>query len=316
MRSGEKECAREKVSGLYRDPKDTWQADKWSDGIQQRRCASHTMAPAYNDEGNAYFSSLPVFKRRWIDSAFDSVAKSARSDSLDDDDALNSGAAETVTPGGFVASDVLAGAPSCDAQGETSGSGALSYIPLSAVPQALQILDIQPDDLEILSVFQKAASGWGTGSQGQVKVVSRDDFRSVCAVLLEGEEDPEGGDSDVDAESDEYRGSSDVENVDEDDDDDDDDDDDYAEDTSPKRRRKAPRSVPISSQSPGSDLPSTSRGLTSRQARDCRRAFALFFPGIDETRLGEQKITSSVLARAAADLKEKLKLDDVCPFSL
>lgn len=68
-------------------------------------------------------------------------------------------------------------------------------IPFSAIPRALQILELPPDDSEILNVLSNAASGWHAGSNqvnNSESFVTRRDWRAVCAVLLapiQGEDD-------------------------------------------------------------------------------------------------------------------------------
>lgn len=103
-----------------------------------------------------------------------------------------------------------------------------THITLQAIPSALQHLDLPPDDEEVLAVFANAASGWSSSSlapdysagprykanlgetsddSGQDEVdgdlVSREDWHSVCSVLLEGRAgafaDPPQGDDDDDA---------------------------------------------------------------------------------------------------------------------
>ncbi|KAG8707266.1 hypothetical protein FRC11_007555 [Ceratobasidium sp. 423] len=82
-------------------------------------------------------------------------------------------------------------------------------IPLSVIPKGLQMLDLPPDDEDVLSVFRNAATGWEhrpeisrrrkSGSDDEVVVdkdaglsVSQEDWRAVCAVLLgQKEDDPE-----------------------------------------------------------------------------------------------------------------------------
>ncbi|KAF8605674.1 hypothetical protein BDV93DRAFT_554535 [Ceratobasidium sp. AG-I] len=83
-------------------------------------------------------------------------------------------------------------------------------VPLSLVPTGLQMLDLPPDDEEVLTVFRNAATGWETrlrapprGKQADSDqeepevdrdaglVVGRDDWRAVCAVLVGQREDVE-----------------------------------------------------------------------------------------------------------------------------
>ncbi|KAF8480123.1 hypothetical protein DFH94DRAFT_612358, partial [Russula ochroleuca] len=89
-----------------------------------------------------------------------------------------------------------------------------SYIPLSRIPYALQLLDLSPDDEQVLAVFRSAASGWedeppsrqtahrrlhgptapsedNDATEGHVGLR---DWRAVCAALMDdgGDEDEDG----------------------------------------------------------------------------------------------------------------------------
>jgi hypothetical protein len=77
----------------------------------------------------------------------------------------------------------------------------------------------------------------------------------------------------------------------------------------PKRARKRSENS-----SPFISEPSTltSRRLTTRQRRDCRRAFALFFPDVEDIELDHQKIMPKDLDRVGRLIKEKLKAEEVC----
>ncbi|KAJ3925533.1 MAG: hypothetical protein NXY57DRAFT_967668 [Lentinula lateritia] len=63
-----------------------------------------------------------------------------------------------------------------------------SQIPLSSIPTALQLLDLPPDDEQVLAIFRNAASGWdnhdGPRSDDNL-AVTRADWRAVCTILLE-----------------------------------------------------------------------------------------------------------------------------------
>ncbi|KAG8774962.1 hypothetical protein FRC12_001723 [Ceratobasidium sp. 428] len=163
------------------------------------------------------FSTLKPSLRRAIDTAFfklvkksnearkDGVPRKRRRVELDDEDG----------GGGFVKSggDEDEGDQGSDDDQEPS-------IPLSLVPSGLQVhltftclylshshsiqkqmLDLPPDDQEVLTVFRNAASGWENprprrpkpGSDDEMEVeedkdaglsVSKEDWRAVCAVLL------------------------------------------------------------------------------------------------------------------------------------
>ncbi|KAL5637774.1 hypothetical protein ACGC1H_002139 [Rhizoctonia solani] len=81
-------------------------------------------------------------------------------------------------------------------------------IPLSMIPAGLQMLDLPPDDEDVINVFRNAATGWesrpgaprrrGSESDNEVPVdkdaglsVLREDWRAVCAVLLGQKQDDE-----------------------------------------------------------------------------------------------------------------------------
>ncbi|KEP46433.1 putative filament domain protein [Rhizoctonia solani 123E] len=81
-------------------------------------------------------------------------------------------------------------------------------IPLSMVPTGLQMLDLPPDDEDVINVFRNAATGWesrpgasrrrGSESDNEVPLdkdaglsVLREDWRAVCAVLLGQKQDDE-----------------------------------------------------------------------------------------------------------------------------
>ncbi|KAF9521558.1 hypothetical protein CPB83DRAFT_778522 [Crepidotus variabilis] len=190
-------------------------------------------------------------------------------------------------------------------------------IPFELIPTALQALDLPPDDDEILSVFKNASSGWSSAhdspltSAAESKYVSRADWRSVCAVLLEnrsvpGEskphrwaEDDEGSDTYVDqseigSEEDASSNSS---------------KDEYMEE--PASRRPKVRK-PLSGKASTTRLLShQSDTLSGRQAQVCVNAFALFFPDVTPENLEDQRIMIKDLQRVAKLLNEKLKADEM-----
>lgn len=193
----------------------------------------------------------------------------------------------------------------------TQGNGGfvVDNISLSTIPDALQLLDLQPDDKEVLAVFRNAASGWGAKND-QEGLVSRKDWRAVCAVLLEGrgeeedlEEPPDAQysgaeESEADHESDAYNEQSGTDS-----------DDDYMEDgslaaRSPSKRRTRKGQLP-------SDEEDGPRTLTARQKHECRRAFSMFFPDVSGEQLDKQKLMIKDITRVAQLLNEKLKAEDV-----
>jgi len=238
-------------------------------------------------------------------------------------------------PGGFIA-------PERDLQDSEP-----THIPMSCIPAALQLLDLQPDDEEVLAVFRNAASGWtsqplldpirDTSDRPEWErepTVSRDDWRAVCAVLLEpvpaeptndveeedddGEverpgADPNDDDDDDNDESDEYQyedepfahESSDA----------DDDSDEYLEDQEgPGAKRRSPRKTTHATSSSSPPATGYTPGkLTPRQTLECRRVFALFFPdvSVDSKDLDGKRIMIKDITRVAKVLGEKIKAQEV-----
>lgn len=205
-----------------------------------------------------------------------------------------------------------------------------NHIPFSLIPTALQLLDLPPDDEDVLSVFRNAASGWaGDTSSSRAEhedSVSRKDWRAVCAALLDS------GDPDVDVDvqdsindvkdadrmselSDHDSGNSGEEYVESDEpasaDESDDSGDEYQEGgvaTSPsKPKRNA--STKARTSSPFPDTPTS--GPTPRQKDDCRRTFALFFPDVPDNALDKQRIMIKDISRVAKLLKEKITVEEV-----
>ncbi|KAJ6458877.1 hypothetical protein C8R47DRAFT_1162820 [Mycena vitilis] len=192
-----------------------------------------------------------------------------------------------------------------------------SQIALSTVPTALQRLDLPPDDEQVLVVFKNAASGWrsltnraeeireGDGEEGAEKLwVSREDWRAVCAVLLEhhaeeyDDRDSDGvggGDDQMYADvagsgADEYQEPEPKANSDSDSDE-------YVEESPSKRRRTRARTTTRrarsgSSSSASSTSPSAlkTQKLTARQTQSCLETYALFFPGASQDELATQRI--------------------------
>ncbi|KDR72479.1 hypothetical protein GALMADRAFT_73858 [Galerina marginata CBS 339.88] len=191
-------------------------------------------------------------------------------------------------------------------------------ISLELIPTALQLLDLPPDDDEILSAFKNAASGWtsaslnmDTGEDGQGEFVSRDDWRAVCAVLLEdrataeevnsspvlsaelGEEDEASlSDDYVEAPSSSLNESS---------------DDDYRDGRSSKQPRRRRRHDSPTRVSEATQL----QQPTNRQRQTCLTTFALFFPDVPPADFSEQRIMVADLQRVSQLLGEKIKADEM-----
>ncbi|KAF8067593.1 hypothetical protein FPV67DRAFT_1625682 [Lyophyllum atratum] len=255
------------------------------------------------------FDSLPVYVQQRIDRAFDSVGKASGS-------RLNANL--EIGGGGFIVEQGLGGGfvPNDDEEERERPS----QISMADVPRALQALDLAPDDEQVLSVFRNAASGWTAASPNEVDEtgggwVSRDDWQSVCAVLLEHYKEEYQDDSDgaplqqfSDAEGDsddQYHGSE--------GDDDDDSGDEYVEGpgTSAPRRRTRGRATKSSSASPVPDTTSSKRKLTKRQKEAALEAFALFFPDVPEEDVPHQKIMIKDIQRVAKLLGEKIKAEEM-----
>ncbi|KAA1473048.1 hypothetical protein DENSPDRAFT_839470 [Dentipellis sp. KUC8613] len=245
--------------------------------------------------------------------------------------------------GGFVLSDNDDGQDQDEDGSGTRGKGP-THISFARIPAALQSLDLPPDDEEVLAVFRNAASGWpnrpgrgrregrsgaegaGGDGEGTEEIVSRKDWRAVCAVLLDtggaegsdedmNEDQDEDQDQDVDIEEQEIEESEGDATSDE-----------YVEpsDAKPGKRRAAQsassrrtrkRKASPSDSSAGEDDEDAPQ-LTARQKRECLKAFALFFPDFSVERDGEdalraKKIGVRELSKAASVLKEKIKAEEM-----
>ncbi|KAF8962328.1 hypothetical protein BDZ97DRAFT_1663049 [Flammula alnicola] len=295
------------------------------------------------DSSDSLFHTLPEHIQRLIDEAFTTAinpnsppgsfkTRKASSDSHAIPHSSYAGGGGFLveepsepTGGGFLVEDE---APEHEEQ-------APSQISLDLIPSALQRLDLPPDDDEVLSVFKNAASGWSSSSihpsaelDPQTRYVSRDDWRSVCAVLLESrahemdedrddstaqpaqmevefaeeEEDADMSEDYVEAQSPHSgRPSSDSENES---------DDEYQVGGSSSRRGKqAQRKRRVSS---GPSRPSVDAGRpTGRQQEACLEAFALFFPDTSPSELPKQKIKVADIQHAAKLLGEKIKAEEM-----
>lgn len=252
------------------------------------------------------FDLLPVYVQRKIDRAFDAVGTGKPRKAGESSAALGLGGG--FIGGGFIRED--------DGEPEEERPEQIS-IPMVDIPRALQELDLAPDDEQVLAVFRNAASGWTASSSDEADVtggacVSREDWRAVCAVLLEHhqeeyQDDSDGApllqDFDSDAGDDRYEDERDV----------DDSSDEYVEgpSTSAVRRRTRGRAAKSTSSSPGPDLSTTTRKLTKRQQEATLEAFALFFPQVPPEDVSKQKIMIKDIQRVAKLLGEKIKADEV-----
>jgi len=232
-----------------------------------------------------------------------------------------------------------------DVQGEEDPADSDSHIPLSLIPTGLQILDLPPDDEQVLLVFKNAASGWTSGTASARRsaraagpaeeVVSLRDWRAVCSVLLEPDAQDSGG-GDEDDGTDQYRdarmsdgpvedsGGSSEEYLESDPGGDSDDqylDDDNYSDTPAKQSRRSTRrrstraNKRFDENDENEDVEiNKKKPLTSRQKEATLQAFALFFPSSADVELEKQRITISDLVRVSKELNEKITYDQVRGF--
>ncbi|KAF9488841.1 hypothetical protein BDN71DRAFT_1435834 [Pleurotus eryngii] len=135
--------------------------------------------------GEAAFAALPETLQAKIDDAFTSISHS-------NPPQTGSGFAAAAvgrSGGGFIVEDAVID----EAQGDTAAS---ARIPLASIPAALELLDLPPNDRQILAVFRDAAESDDEddaveyGANGKETSVSRSQWRAVCAVLLEGSSSP------------------------------------------------------------------------------------------------------------------------------
>ena len=187
--------------------------------------AGLTMSNDDNDDDIVFLSLAPTLRSR-IDDAFHTALASDQRGSgastvgsthdapggflIDDDDSMN---------GGFLPPSP----PTCTIGNERERDERPSYIPLSRIPHALQLLDLSPNDEDVLVVFRNAATGWGDNhilalpstrrrhntavttdeSDETEERVSLRDWRAVCAALMDDGIDEEGaGDVDIHDEDD------------------------------------------------------------------------------------------------------------------
>lgn len=253
---------------------------------------------------------------------------------------------EEAQPGGFVV-DTGHDAVTEDEQDKDAVEQAHTRIPLSLIPTALQMLDLQPDDEDVLAVFRNAAQGWDTSGRsasipsGEL-FVQRRDWHAVCAALLEPVDDQK-EDEDEDVEmgdasrqpaegsssdsGDEYQEAGDSESPGYDEDAGDSDDD-YQESsrttgkgkhngkqkastTLEGRTRSRKRSVD-SDGGDDEDAGEAVQRISPRQKKECRRMYALFFPDVEDKDLDSRRLMIKDITRVAKVLKEKITAEEVC----
>jgi hypothetical protein len=254
---------------------------------------------------------------------------------LDDDDDI---------PGGFLPPSPPAVALESEDQP--------SHIPLSHIPYALQLLDLPPDDEEVLAVFRNASTGWGedhlfsqltahgrkrdsttTGDENDMveELVSLKDWRAVCTALMddgggdEGNAEGNGVDAEDPDVAGDYPSSEPVESSDGSSDE-------YRV-TDARSRKRSRKSAPAGvsgttrrtrarkTQSETTRLrsplsPSTSADITLRQKRECLRTFLLFFPSVPGEVAKRKRLGVREVNAAATLLNEKIKTEEVRPLAV
>ncbi|KAJ3781868.1 hypothetical protein GGU10DRAFT_365325 [Lentinula aff. detonsa] len=237
---------------------------------------------------------------------------------------------------------------------EVNGNSALQstseilppWIPFSSIPTALQLLDLPPDDEQVLGIFRNAASGWDNRDRIDDNLeVTQADWRAVCTILLEPRSGA--GDDNIEVENqirpgdleedDEYVQDLSEVDLDLNSDDGADSDDNYDPGPSStskfktKSSRRPARTELVGSMSGGQrrtrvsrlrsdgsdfdpfDEEGSSSGtgrLTSRQKATCIEAFGLFFPDAKDD-LGQRRLMLSDIQRVTKLLGEKLKAEEM-----
>lgn len=258
-------------------------------------------------------------------------------------------------PGGFllddddsVAGGFLPPSPPAVVRGSGNEREGDERLSLSRIPYALQLLDLSPDDEEVLAVFRNAATGWGDDhvpaprstrrgrntvttfeeSDETEECVSLRDWRAVCAALMDDGRDEEGAreggddenEGDMDQNSSPGQGESSCESSDE-----------YldaeAVAKSRKRLRKStsastaghkatrkarPRKTQSTTPRRGDSVSASAVvEITPRQRRECLQAFLLFFPGVPEDVAKLRRLGVRELSAAATVLNEKIKAEEI-----
>ena len=261
------------------------------------------------------FLTLPLRLQCLIDEAFDLTADPSH---IVDGKANDTIPHQNLTAGagGFF----IESHPNTTIDEERQNNSRQESISLSSIPSALQLLDLPPDDSEVLSVFKNAASGWTSdsitsfeGLNPQEKFVSREDWRSVCAVLLENrrsefvsDDEPVPNisksenwqDVEVDSESyiDHESGADSAESSS----------DEYMEHPIRPQKRVQDQNRQFTSR-----VTLSPTRLSSRQKETCLKTFALFFPEVLHHELTDHRIMIKDLQRISKLLGEKIKAEEV-----
>jgi uncharacterized protein YeaC (DUF1315 family) len=271
------------------------------------------------------FLTLPLSLQRLIDEAFDLTVYPNHAVYDKANDTIPQQHLTIGAGGFFVQSESDASHPNTSTTDEDildrENNKQSLNISLSLIPSALQLLDLPPDDSEVLSVFKNAASGWTSGSissfeglNAQEKFVSREDWRSVCAVLLEHRKSETSGNErlpgisesrnwkDVEFDSEGYidsgSGPESVESSS----------DEYMEHHTRPRKDQNRQSTSRLAHPPPHLDPTR---LSSRQKETCLKTFALFFPEVPHHELADRRIMIKDLQRVSKLLGEKIKAEEV-----
>lgn len=259
-----------------------------------------TRSSHYDESDDPTFSTLPLSQRRRIDDAFAASATTRKNKGHEDDMAMVGSGIDIDEPGGFLIEE---SEPECSAAVLEE-----PFIPLSCIPGALALLDLEADD-DTLAVFSNAATGWGAQTTGDGGV-GRKDWRAVCTVLLDSQGDqPEEENSENfedsgsegeayqmslsslssegDGSLDEYKDSQ----------------------LGVKTKSAAGNSRKLPPRIAG--RVSSSAQLTEEEKVRCRADFARFFPGIAHVDLDRQYLTVNELINAAQLLNERLRPEEV-----
>lgn len=256
--------------------------------------------------GEAAFAALPKTLQAKIDDAFNSQSPQTVSETCSPFADAEAGG------GGFLVEDAVVD----EAQGNKTIASAC--ISLASIPAALELLELPPDDRQILAVFRDAAesdheddSDEHGADDGKELTVSRGQWRAVCAVLLEGSS-PSPSQSESGDDSEPYVASDDSDRQDQGQDKYQyDDDDDAGDDSDGEYTGHAASASKLAKSSKGTKWSKKPSALRNSQAS--LDAFALFFPSIprDSDVLKEKKIMLKDLQAAMKRAGDKYKGDEV-----
>lgn len=263
-------------------------------------------------------STLPKHVLEKIDRAFNQAVAESRPETdrpskrrritqeEDDDQAMAGGFIVEDNGGGF-----LLDSENEQQDIEQGGDDHPEYIPLSLIPRALQILDLNPSDADVLDVFSNASNN--------EDLVSREDWHSVCTIIYPStgqsysEQNIERSEDVADEEL------SDLSSIPSDDAGSGPSSDEYVPETKPTKQtrtkasssKKSRKSRRASSTSNSELDAGGTRSLTSRQKSDSLVAYSLFFPDVDKDELPNKSLTIKDIANAASLLKERISAEEV-----